>query len=166
MATVIERSGVTFTTHDLRRTFATVADSLDIPGYAVKALLNHKTGADVTVGYIIADVERLRGPMQRITDYLLRAGVCENRQRLSVSRQPKEAIMHTVQFDVETEQRLSALAAKGGKQPDALIKEAVLDYLEDLEDYYAAEAASERIKAGEESTLPLEEVMRDLGLDD
>jgi hypothetical protein len=35
--------------------------------------------------------------------------------------------MHTVQFDVETEQRLSALAAKGGKQPDALIKEAVLD---------------------------------------
>jgi RHH-type rel operon transcriptional repressor/antitoxin RelB len=74
--------------------------------------------------------------------------------------------MHTVQFDVETEQRLSALAAKGGKQPDALIKEAVLDYLEDLEDYYAAEAASERIKAGEESPLPLEEVMRDLGLDD
>jgi integrase len=74
MATVIERSGVTFTTHDLRRTFATVADSLDIPGYAVKALLNHKTGADVTAGYIIADVERLRGPMQRITDYLLRAG--------------------------------------------------------------------------------------------
>jgi RHH-type transcriptional regulator, rel operon repressor / antitoxin RelB len=74
--------------------------------------------------------------------------------------------MHTVQFDVETEQRLSALAAKGGKQPDALIKEAVLDYLEDLEDYYAAEAASERINAGEESTLPLEEVMRGLGLDD
>lgn len=74
--------------------------------------------------------------------------------------------MHTVQFDVETEQRLLALAAKGGKQPDALIKEAVLDYLEDLEDYYAAEAASERIKAGEEFTLPLEEVMRDLGLDD
>jgi integrase len=74
MAKVTERSSVTFTTHDLRRTFATVADSLDIPGYAVKALLNHKTGADVTAGYIIADVGRLRGPMQRITDYLLRAG--------------------------------------------------------------------------------------------
>jgi integrase len=71
---VTGNSGVTFTIHDLRRTFATVADSLDIPGYAVKALLNHKTGADVTAGYIIADVERLRGPMQRITDYLLRAG--------------------------------------------------------------------------------------------
>jgi integrase len=74
MAKVAEQSGVIFTIHDLRRTFATVADSLDIPGYAVKMLLNHKQASDVTAGYIVADVERLRGPMQRITDYLLRAG--------------------------------------------------------------------------------------------
>jgi integrase len=74
MAKVAEQSGVVFTIHDLRRTFATVADSLDIPGYAVKMLLNHKQASDVTAGYIVADVERLRGPMQRITDYLLRAG--------------------------------------------------------------------------------------------
>lgn len=67
-------SGIPFCPHDLRRTFATVADSLDIPGYAVKALLNHKNGADVTAGYIVADVERLRRPMQRITDYMLAAG--------------------------------------------------------------------------------------------
>jgi hypothetical protein len=37
-------------------------------------LLNHSTGSDVTAGYIIADVERLRAPMQKITDYLLSAG--------------------------------------------------------------------------------------------
>jgi integrase len=74
MAKVAEQSGVIFTIHDLRRTFATVADSLDIPGYAVKMLLNHKQASDVTAGYIVADVGRLRGPMQRITDYLLRAG--------------------------------------------------------------------------------------------
>jgi integrase len=67
---VIAASGVSFTPHDLRRTFATVADSLDIPGYAVKALLNHKT-SDVTAGYIVTDVERLRSPMQRIEDYML-----------------------------------------------------------------------------------------------
>jgi integrase len=79
MAAVTERSGVTFTIHDLRRTFATVADSLDIPGYAVKILLNHKQASDVTAGYIVADVERLRGPMQRITDYILKcAGVRES----------------------------------------------------------------------------------------
>lgn len=73
IAKVTAASGVSFTPHDLRRTFATVADSLDIPGYAVKALLNHKA-SDVTAGYIVTDVERLRVPMQRITDYMLRAG--------------------------------------------------------------------------------------------
>ncbi|MFC1481837.1 tyrosine-type recombinase/integrase [Candidatus Neomarinimicrobiota bacterium] len=74
---VTDKSGVKFTIHDLRRTFATVADSLDIPGYAVKMLLNHKANGDVTAGYIVRDVERLRGPMQRITDYMLEMGGIE-----------------------------------------------------------------------------------------
>lgn len=72
MAKVSEISGVSFTLHDLRRTFITVAESLDIPAYALKRLLNHKMHQDVTAGYIIADVERLRAPMQRITDVMLR----------------------------------------------------------------------------------------------
>lgn len=70
---VTRDSGVAFTLHDLRRTFATVAESLDIPHYTLKRLLNHKTGADVTAGYLIIDAERLRDPMQRVTDYILRA---------------------------------------------------------------------------------------------
>ena len=73
-ASVQKASGVAFCIHDLRRTFATVAESLDIPAYALKRLLNHANGADVTAGYIVANVERLRDPMQRITDYLLKAG--------------------------------------------------------------------------------------------
>ena len=63
-------TGITFTLHDLRRTFITVAESLDIPAYALKRLLNHKTHNDVTAGYIVPSVDRLREPMQRITDYL------------------------------------------------------------------------------------------------
>jgi len=71
----IERSsGIKFSPHDLRRTFATIAESLDIPAYALKRLLNHSDGADVTAGYIVANTERLREPMQKITDYLLKAG--------------------------------------------------------------------------------------------
>ena len=66
-------SGLSFCVHDLRRTFATIAESLDIPAYALKRLLNHATGGDVTAGYIVVDVERLRPPMQRITDYVLSA---------------------------------------------------------------------------------------------
>lgn len=62
-------TGITFTCHDLRRTFATIAESLDLSGYTVKALLNHKQQVgDVTGGYIILNVDRLREPMQKITD--------------------------------------------------------------------------------------------------
>lgn len=72
MAKVIKESGITFTIHDLRRTFMTIAESLDISAYAVKRLANHKMNNDITAGYIIADVERLRDPMQKITDYILK----------------------------------------------------------------------------------------------
>lgn len=75
IARVREKSGVYFTCHDLRRTFSTVAESLDIPAYALKRLLNLKTNsADVTAGYVVLDVERLRDPMEKIGDFLLKAG--------------------------------------------------------------------------------------------
>ncbi|CAL7964378.1 hypothetical protein GAMM_80006 [Gammaproteobacteria bacterium] len=71
MAKVIKATNINFTVHDLRRTFITIAESLDIAAYALKRLMNHKMNNDVTAGYIVADVERLRKPMQQITDYLL-----------------------------------------------------------------------------------------------
>lgn len=68
---VVNESGVSFSSHDLRRTFITIAESLDIPAYSLKKLLNHRMQNDVTAGYIIMDVGRLRAPMQKITDYIL-----------------------------------------------------------------------------------------------
>lgn len=73
MNAVAEASGVRFTPHDLRRTFITIAEGLDIPAYALKRLLNHKSGADVTGGYLVIDTERLRDPMERITGFILKA---------------------------------------------------------------------------------------------
>lgn len=70
---VTKASEIEFTLHDLRRTFSTIAESLDIPAYAIKRLLNHKMQSDVTAGYIVMDVERLREPMQKITDYILKS---------------------------------------------------------------------------------------------
>lgn len=70
-AKVREAAEIDFTIHDLRRTFITIAESLDIPAYALKRLLNHKMQNDVTAGYIVSDVERLRAPMQKIADYLM-----------------------------------------------------------------------------------------------
>lgn len=72
-AAIEKNSGVRFTPHDLRRTFATIADSQDIPAYALKALMNHKNGADVTAGYVVVTAERLREPMRKIEDFVLRS---------------------------------------------------------------------------------------------
>jgi len=69
---VSEISGVTFTLHDLRRTFITIAESLDVPAYALKRLLNHKDVNDVTAGYIISDVRRLIEPMEQVSQYMLK----------------------------------------------------------------------------------------------
>ena len=71
MEKVTKSSGVVFALHDLRRTFITIAESLDVPAYALKRLLNHKINADVTAGYIVVDVERLRKPMEAIAAYIL-----------------------------------------------------------------------------------------------
>ncbi len=72
---VRELSGVDFTLHDLRRTFATVGDALDISRYSLKKLLNHKLSddTDVTAGYIVTDTDRLYRATQRITDFILQA---------------------------------------------------------------------------------------------
>jgi hypothetical protein len=36
-------------------------------------MLNHSDGSDVTAGYVVGNVERLREPMQKVADYLTRA---------------------------------------------------------------------------------------------
>ncbi len=73
MAAVKNASNVHFSLHDLRRSFITYAESLDISTYAVKRLVNHRTGeqTDVTLGYVGTDIERLRKATQRITDFIL-----------------------------------------------------------------------------------------------
>lgn len=69
---VTKLSNVSFSLHDLRRTFISIAESLDIPAYALKRLLNHKIiNSDVTAGYIVSDIDRLKKPMQMVADYIL-----------------------------------------------------------------------------------------------
>lgn len=92
MLKIAELSKVSFTVHDLRRTFITTAESLDIPAYALKRLLNHKMNHDVTAGYIIMDVERLRKPMEQITNYLLKCmGKKKTAEIIQVQQFNKEA---------------------------------------------------------------------------
>ncbi|MBS3893606.1 integrase family protein [Serratia marcescens] len=64
---------IIFTCHDLRRTFASIANSLDIGTYMLKRLMNHRTGksADVTQGYIHYPVEELIKPASKIEREIL-----------------------------------------------------------------------------------------------
>jgi integrase len=85
VAWVRDRSGVPFSVHDLRRTFAGIADELDISLTVIKSLLNHsdkhmKNSGDVTEGYIGPIPEhRKRRALERIEAFILsRVGVVDN----------------------------------------------------------------------------------------
>lgn len=70
----LRKKGVDFTLHDLRRTFITTAESLDISTYVVKRLANHKQNDVTGKHYIVHDIERLREPMERISAALVEMG--------------------------------------------------------------------------------------------
>jgi integrase len=63
-------TGIAVSVHDLRRTFVTIAEGADISPLALKALVNHSLGKDVTSGYVQMTAERLREPAQRVCDRL------------------------------------------------------------------------------------------------
>lgn len=72
LARIEQHAGIHATCHDLRRTFATIAESMGLSTYAIKQALNHRTSAsDVTAGYVQVTPERLREPMQRIETFIL-----------------------------------------------------------------------------------------------
>jgi len=64
------------------------------------------------------------------------------------------------------EKRLAALAAKTGRSKAFYLREIIVNGLEDAEDYYLASQVLERVRTGKERVFTLEEVERDLGLED
>ena len=89
IAKIVEKTDMPFAMHDLRRTFVTIAESLDISSFAVKALVNHKAGDDVTSGYIQLNVERLRKPMQTITDFILKSAALKDAAEITPFKQAR-----------------------------------------------------------------------------
>ena len=70
--------------------------------------------------------------------------------------------MIAVRLPPEVEKRLERLARRTGRSKTFYVREAILQHLEDLEDYYLA------VQRLEENlpSIPLEEVERRLGLAD
>ena len=74
--------------------------------------------------------------------------------------------MLAVRLPIEIEQRLESLAKATGRSKAYYVREALVEHLGDLEDVYLAERRLEDIRAGRSRTYSLEEVERELGLED
>lgn len=72
----------------------------------------------------------------------------------------------SVRLEPQIEERLDALAARTGRTKAYYLRELIERGLEDLEDFYLADAAMERLRKGEERTYTSAEVRKQLGLDD
>ncbi len=68
--------------------------------------------------------------------------------------------MLAIRLPESIEQRLNALALETGRTKTTLAREAILEFIDDLEDYYLAEARARKNR----KTIALDDVERQLGL--
>lgn len=73
--------------------------------------------------------------------------------------------MLAIRLPEDIEKRLDKLAKRTGRTKTFYAREAILNYLEDLEDLYIAEKRVADIRTGRTKTIPLEKVMKEYGLD-
>lgn len=71
----------------------------------------------------------------------------------------------SIRLSPDIEQRLNHLAAHTGRAKSYYLRELIESGLDDLEDFYLADAAMERIRKGQEAVLDASEVRKALGLD-
>ena len=74
--------------------------------------------------------------------------------------------MLVIRLPEEIEQRLEALAKRTGRTKTYYAREAILEYIDELEDIYLAESRLEDILAGRTKTIPLEQLMEEDELED
>jgi RHH-type rel operon transcriptional repressor/antitoxin RelB len=73
--------------------------------------------------------------------------------------------MLAIRLPQSVEKRLEKLARRTGRTKSFYAREAIVQHLDDLEDIYLAERALERIRNGEDDTIPLNDVMKRHGME-
>jgi RHH-type rel operon transcriptional repressor/antitoxin RelB len=73
--------------------------------------------------------------------------------------------MLAIRLPEKIEKRLDRLAKGTGRTKTYYAREAILRYLDDLEDIYFAEKALTEIRSGRSKPIPIEKVMRRYGLE-
>jgi len=92
----------------------------------------------------------------------------DGRPRPSLGRRPGSFCAIStlaIRLPESIEKRLEKLAQRTGRTKTYYVREAILQHLDDLEDMYLAERVLDRIRDGEENTVPLEDVMKRHGLE-
>lgn len=74
--------------------------------------------------------------------------------------------MLAIRLPKEIELRLDNLAKATGRTKTFYAREAILAYLEDMEDLYLADKSMRALESGKVKTIPLDQVERNLGLAD
>lgn len=72
--------------------------------------------------------------------------------------------MLTVRLPQVLGERLDKLSTETGRPKSYYVREAIAEYIDDLEDIYLADQALENIRANRDQTYSLDEVMRELEL--
>jgi len=188
MKVVTKTSCVEFSPQDCRRTFATIAEAVNLPLTMIKRLMNHVTTNDVTGGYIVTEEETTRAAINKIATYIT-AKVSDDGKviHLNMARNgDKSYYSHTsytcipinineaiimsrqaaIRLDDDIYTRLQELASKTGRTATFYMREAIETHIEDLEDIYLAEQTLDQVKSGKQRTFSLNEVERELGLED
>ena len=73
--------------------------------------------------------------------------------------------MLAIRLPPEIEARLERLAKRTGRTKTYYAREALLEYIDDMEDLYLAEKRYDDILKGRATTVPLEDVMKRYGLE-
>ena len=72
----------------------------------------------------------------------------------------------SMRLTTDVAERLENLSVKTGRTKAFYVKQALLEHLQDIEDYYMAEKVMERVRKGEERIYTLDEAEHELGLED
>lgn len=70
----------------------------------------------------------------------------------------------SIRLDPLIEQRLDNLAHLTGRAKSYYLRELIVNGLDDLEDFYLADATMERVRKGQETVIDADEVRNSLGL--
>lgn len=110
---------ISFTCHDARRTFGSVAELAGVGAYILKRLLNHKTfrSADVTQGYLYFSADELMEPARKVERAILEhAGLVEKSGNLDAQLM---AVIGVIPDEDKRRIIFELLNSKDGKKKNA-----------------------------------------------